>query len=128
MIHRRKERGHREREYYSDACRKRAYRARNKGKHDLSRIMQEASERFYLKLYQDVHRETWQDELEQLQKDRARRDDLLLGVLEDKSHLRASIAVLEEQLAEKDAEIVRLTTLLEGQAKRTPPKPPHSGE
>jgi hypothetical protein len=111
--------------YFSDACRQRACRTRNKGQHDLARIIREAHERFYLKLDQDVHRETWQDDLEEAhkrltayEKDHAHRDDLLLGVLEDQRHLREYIASLEEQLAEKEAEIIRLTMLLEGPSKK----------
>lgn len=115
----------REKMYFSDACRQRACRARNKGQHDLARIRREADERFYLKLYQDIHREAWQDELEEAQKrlavyekDHAHRDDLLLGILEDQKHLRAYIASLEKQLAEKEAEIIRLNMLLEGPSKK----------
>ena len=61
---RRKEKGHREREYCSDVCRKRASRARNKGKHVLDRILHETSERMWNAMYQDIHRESWQDDLE----------------------------------------------------------------
>ncbi len=51
----RKERGHREREYCSDACRQRANRARNKHKHNLDRIIKESDERIYNAIYQNVH-------------------------------------------------------------------------
>jgi septal ring factor EnvC (AmiA/AmiB activator) len=111
--------------YFSDACRQRASRARNKRRHDLARIMREADERFYLKLYQDFHKETWVDELKKAQariaeyeKRQRRRDDLLLGILEDQKHLRDYIDALEKQLAEKEAEIIRLNMLLEGPSKK----------
>ena len=121
----------REKMYYSDARRQRACRARNKGKHDIARIMRESDERFYLQLYQDFHRETWVDVLKEAQaciaqqkkrsaeyeKKEWKRDDLLLGVLEEQQHLREYIDVLEKQVAERDAEILRLNILLEGPKK-----------
>ena len=119
----------REKLYYSSTCRQRASRARNKDKHNIERIVRASTERFYLKVYQDVHRETWQDELEEAQKRLAayekdwinrgaEEDQFTLGVLADLSNLKKYIHILEDQLAEKEAEIVRLNTLLEGQAKR----------
>jgi len=119
----------REKLYYSPACRQRACRTRNKDKHNIERIVRESTERFYLKVHQDFHRETWQDELEEAQKriaayqkdwlDRgAERDEFTLGILADLSDLRKYVHVLEDQLADKEAEIVRLNTLLEDQAKK----------
>lgn len=117
----------REKLYFSGACRQRACRARNKDRHNLDRIMQAANERFYLEIYQDIHRETWGDELKEAQerlgayeKDKKRRDDLLLGLLEDQRHQEEYIAILEKQVAEKEAEIVRLTMLLESSSKKRP--------
>lgn len=126
FIPRRKERGHREREYYSDACRKRAWRARNKQKHDLDRIKREAEERMWNAIDQAVRRESWQDEL-------ALKDGMLdlMGKFQDMAEeklkraeldnqmLELEVTVLREQLAEKEAEIVRLTVLLEGSKKKS---------
>lgn len=119
----------REKIYSSDACRQRACRKRKKDRHDLARIMREADERFYLKLYQDIHRESWQDELELLrqqhaadEKEKARRDDFVSGILEDQALLREYITMLEKDLAEKEAEIVRLNMLLEGLKKKSRPR------
>jgi hypothetical protein len=117
-IPRRKEQGHREREYCSDRCRKRAWRARNKEKHNLERITREWKERFYNAVDQEIHRETWQDELE-------KQESLIHSLLLETKYLREMNNVqelvmqgLKEELAEKEAEIARLNTLLEYQAKR----------
>jgi hypothetical protein len=113
-----REKGHREREYCSDLCRQRAWRAMNKNKHNLDRIMKTASERRWNAIDQEIHRETWQDELETTNK-------LLKFMLEDLKLkeerieiLEKAIAFLEDRLTSKEAEIVRLNVLLESQAKR----------
>jgi hypothetical protein len=118
---RRKERGHREREYCSDLCRQQAWRARNKDKHNLDRMMRESQERFWTKVHQEIHRETWQDELEH-------DDKLIKGLLEDLQFLEAQnklqqlvIESLENKITENEAEIVYLKTLLEGQSKQRRP-------
>lgn len=113
-----REKGHREREYCNDLCRKRAWRAKNKDKHRLDRIIREAHERMWNAIEQGAHRETWQDELDTTNK-------LLTHMFEEQESLRIliqglkhEIAFLQDRLADKDAEITRLTVLLEGQAKR----------
>ena len=84
VIPRRKERGHREREYCSNKCRQAAYRLRHKEKHDLSRIEREMNERICNAVYQNIHRETWQDELEQMKQERDRVNRLLLDSLHER--------------------------------------------
>lgn len=124
-IPRRSERGHREREYCSDRCRQRAWRARHKDRHKRERIIQAAFERGWNAIEQDVHREGWQDERQTLRAEIKRleihRDINEFGddLLKFKADLcQAENAVLKSQLADKEAEIVRLTTLLEAQSKR----------
>src|SRR5690242_219702 len=63
-IPRRQKKGGREKEYCSDKCRQRACRQRNKVKHNLDRARREAEERMWSRIEQNVHRETWQDDLE----------------------------------------------------------------
>jgi hypothetical protein len=117
-IPRRKQKGGREKEYCCDNCRQRACRERNKDKHDLERIEREAQERFWTKIDQDIHRETWQDELKKQEEyiNSCHRYELFLH--EQNNILREYIKVLEEQLADKEAEIARLNILLESSTKR----------
>lgn len=125
IILRRKDRGHREREYYSDACRKRAYRKRNKWKHDLERHRREAEERRLIAIEQKVYREDWQNErawllnrIEQLQQQQSRvqfERDLAIAQVDV---WKLEIQFVREQVADKDAEIMRLTALLNAQRKR----------
>ena len=120
-----KEKGHREREYCSDVCRQRAWRQRNKWKHDLGRIIQASNERMWNAIDQHVHREHWQDELEQQEKLLELQDKRFIQIhklLEESEEenriLQAEIQWLKDQLAEKEAEIVRVATLLESQSNR----------
>ena len=122
-ILRRGEKGHREREYCSDRCRQRACRARNKSKHDLDRLQKEASARYWTMIHQDVHRETWQDELEAQEKRINEQSDLISDLIDEVNFYRdatenllTSIDFLNEQLAEKEVEIVRLSMLLDAQS------------
>ena len=115
---RRIEAGHRERQYCSDRCRQRACRARNKEKHNLNRIIHEASERLWSAVEQQVRRESWQDDLERKDKLLRQAHQELAYLEEQNSLLQQQIVFLENLLADKEAEIVRLNTLLEGQAKR----------
>lgn len=106
----------RQRLYYSNACRKKASRARNKERYTQERLEQEqreASIRYWSKIDQEIHRETWQDELKGWR-------NLYGWAEEDNRHLRDYIDVLENQLAERDAEILRLNILLEGSIKHKP--------
>jgi len=110
--------GHREREYCSDKCRQRACRQRNKGKHDLDRINREMSERIANAVYQNIHRESWQDELE-------RKESLIASLLQDLKYthnmneiLQIDNDLLREQLADQAEEITRLTLLLDAQSKK----------
>lgn len=118
VIPHRREKGHREREYCSDLCRKRAWRTRNKSKHRIDRIVQDAQERMWNKIDQDIHRETWQDDIEKLEKERGvmRQENNYLWRC--KEQLEQQLQFTQDLLADKEAEIVRLTVLLEGQAKR----------
>jgi hypothetical protein len=118
VILRQTEKGHREREYCSDACRQRACRARNKEKHALSRIRKEAEERMWNALDQTIHRESWQDELEQ-------QKQLIMHLLEEltfreeiNTALVQHVESLENRLAEKEGEIAYWKTVLERQSKK----------
>ncbi len=127
-IPRRREKGHREREYCSNICRQRAYRQRNRWKHNLDRIRKEAKERMWNALEQTSHRETWQDELEQSEKQREQSEkqlekqhDWIEYLTNFNEQLQWEEIKLRNRLADKEAEIVRLTILLEGQAKKKRP-------
>ena len=113
---RRKERGHREREYCSDTCRQRASRQRNKDKHDLARIWQQAEERMANSIAQDIQREGWQDERHLLQTalDLANHQQALLEC--ENAMLRTQLDFLEQ-----DYEMVqtKITLLREGIANQT---------
>jgi hypothetical protein len=122
-IPRRKKKGGREKEYCCDAHRQQACRARNKDKHDLDRIRREADERFWNKIYQDVHRENWQDRLEEQDKYISQSHKYEIFLQEQNNVLREYIKTLEKQLADKEAEIVRLTVLLEGPKRKRPSLP-----
>ena len=126
-IPRRQKRGGREKEYCCDAHQQQACRARNKGEHDLERIKKEADERLWNKAYQDVHRETWQNELEEKESYigllttyqkllQVRNEELQI----QNNMLREYVDILEGKLADRKAEIVRLNVLLEGPKKRRP--------
>jgi hypothetical protein len=117
-IQRRKEKGHREREYCSDACRQRANRERNKHKRTAEQSMEEAMIRIYDASYQEIHHETWQDDVE-------RQERLIHGLLDENIFLHevrdTLLGIIDRQeatLAEKDAEIVRLTFLLDAQSQK----------
>jgi hypothetical protein len=117
----RKERGHRERDYCSDVCRQRAWRKRSKPERDLERARTEALRRMWDATEQHIHHETWQDDL-------ASNEKLIKLLLDEIAELRRHSAILlrcieslENDVADKEAEIVRLTILLETQAKRKRP-------
>lgn len=119
-IVRRKERGGREREYCCDKCRQQAYRERHKRKLSMRRAIHESSIRMIDKIDQEIRRESWQDDLE-------RKDQIIQGLLKDLDYnndlykLQESIIDgLEHRLANAEAEIVRLNTLLDSQSKRHP--------
>jgi hypothetical protein len=116
-ILRQKERSRREREYCSDKCRQKAYRERKKKTFDSERFKRKADE-FFARSYVP-------DEFSYL--------GMLLGEIEEKDRLIASLKLeldeLEERYklelegwqageGEKEAEIARLTTLLESQARK----------
>lgn len=115
----------REKRYYSAACRQRACRARNKVIHDTERIIQAALERQWNAIEQDVRRENWQDDLA-YRDEHIERQGLTIAKLEwerDAADLKVKLVeeentFLKNQLADKEAEIVRLKTLLEFQGKR----------
>ena len=67
---------------------------------------------------QQVCRESWQDDLERKDKLLRQAHQELAYLEEQNSLLQQQIVFLENLLADKEAEIVRLNTLLEGQAKR----------
>jgi hypothetical protein len=128
-----KERGHREREYCSDRCRQRACRERNKGKHDLDRIRREAQERWWLSIEQSVRPDMRQIELD-LKNKMLEMQNMFLNSADTRiEHIellnriqQMEIADLKDQLAEKEAEIVRLNILLEAQTKKK--RPPGDGK
>jgi chromosome segregation ATPase len=107
-----RKKGYREREYCSDVCRQRASRKRNKWKHDLDRIQREANERHWNALDQSIHRETWQDELKRLDELNSLYGKRIQDLISRNNALERYIESLEEQLADKEAEIVRLNVLL----------------
>lgn len=117
--------GHREREYYSDACRKRAWRRRNKWKHDLQRLWREAEERLAISVEQDVYRESWQDDLKRKDetldslRKQLKREHWEADLLEVQNNaLQLELELLRERLADREAEIVRLQVLLEASSKK----------
>lgn len=116
----------RERIYYSPACRQRASRARNKDTHDRERIMQAAFERQWNAIEQDVRRESWQDALAFQEHLVIRREKEIKALELELEMAKLKTALLEEEmklikddLAEKDAEIIRLTTLLNAPSRKT---------
>ncbi len=115
----------RERRYYSDACRQRASRARNEGKHDRECIMQAAFEREWNAIEQNVHREYWQDELkwkgqviDRREKEIAHLEWKIEATEVQRTIYEEEVKLLKFQLAEREAEIVRLTILLDATSKR----------
>jgi hypothetical protein len=115
----------REKRYYSPACRQRASRARNKGKHDRQRIMQAAFEREWNAIEQNVYRETWQDSLAYYKGLVAKRDIDIKELEWERDAANLKAAITEEQikflkmdLADKEAEIVRLSILLDQSSKK----------
>ncbi len=122
---RRQERGHREREYCSDKCRQAAWRAKHKDWHKLKRILDASFERQCNAIEQNVHRESWQDDLELRDKLIEWKEKEIEGIkweldaaILHKTLLQEEVKILKDQLADKETEIVRLQTLLNGQANR----------
>jgi hypothetical protein len=114
----RKERGHRDREYCSNACRQRAFYQRNKERHRMDKIVASAKERMYNAVFQEVFREKWQDELLSQQK---YIDVLLADIarLETKVYLlTCEVGELYEQVATKSGEVAFLQKLLDDKAKK----------
>jgi hypothetical protein len=124
--------GHREREYCSDRCRKRASRIRQKEDQEFERL----TEGMYALLPdQQVRRDEWRFErprllqackLLQLECNVAQAEARLLRsrleqaeeeILLLRSLLSTAEHTTDEELANAQAEIVRLTTLLEGSSK-----------
>ena len=76
------------------------------------------SERIANAVYQNIHRESWQDELE-------RKESLIASLLQDLKYthnmneiLQIDNDLLREQLADQAEEITRLTLLLDAQSKK----------
>jgi len=86
----------------------------------MRRALHEHSIRTIDKWDQEIHHESWQDELES----RQRTIEILLDDLSfhDKTidDLRFHVGVLESHLADAKAEIVRLNALLDSQSKKHP--------
>lgn len=127
VILRRKEKGHREREYCSDACRQRACRERNRSKRTIEQIKKRSEELWLEKIEQEFHREIWQDELQlneqyikKLEADNQALEVELAFHREVTECERVQNRRLQDLLAEKEAEIARLTFLLEHPSKRKP--------
>jgi hypothetical protein len=123
----------REREYCSDRCRQRAYRANKKQTQEIERLV----EGIYGPPDPQARRDEWRFERSRLlqackvlqsERDLAQAEaDLLqnrLAMAEEeiislRSLVELTEKVTQDQLADKEAEIVRLNVLLEGQSKRT---------
>lgn len=125
VLPRKEEKGHREREYCSSACRRRAYRKRNRWRYNLTRARQEARVRMINSIDQDIHRETWQDELERANKRLEQQEEEIAYLQNENDYLQLQLQMrddwidaLTNQIAEKEAEIVRLIMLLDQQSKR----------
>ena len=107
--------GHREREYCSDRCRQSAYRANKKQIQERERIIQDI---YGLPPDPQARRDEW----------RSKRPRLLQAckLIESERNvaqaeaqvLKDHLQMLQSLLADKEAEIVRLQMLLEGQSKR----------
>ena len=121
----RRERGHREREYCSERCRQRACRERNAARRERDQLKRKADERAWNELQRELDcigypPRAWQVELwlkdvqlEQMKKRIQGQDELIEMLKESRSD-----AWLWNLLAEKEAEIVRLQTLLESTARK----------
>lgn len=90
--------------------------------------MKDAFERQWNAIAQDVHRESWQDDLEHKEKQVTLLLDMLTKARNEHEYLEVYNNVLEleiqslkDRLADKEAEIVRLMILLENQAKKKRP-------
>ncbi|GCE32194.1 hypothetical protein KDA_76780 [Dictyobacter alpinus] len=132
VIARRKGHGGREREYCSDRCRQQACRARHKDDRTAEKRQQRIDEIIYTTVFQDVHKTTWQVELELqawLITNQQEQIEKLTEQLDATHHEidifklelgieRSQQSRLKDHLADKEAEIVRLTALLDFQSRR----------
>ena len=72
-----KRKGGRERDYCSNRCRQRAYRARNKVRLSIRTSVHRGTARVFAAAQQEVMRESWQEDLARMQEDLVRKDDLI---------------------------------------------------
>ncbi|GHO67953.1 hypothetical protein KSC_068450 [Ktedonobacter sp. SOSP1-52] len=115
--------GHREREYCSDACRQRASRKRKKQEAEIARLI--AGEYFLPTSDPHATRDRWLSEratllhhCKELEAQRNMAEAEAAYLKSANALLEESMRTLESVLADKEAEITRLTILLESQSKR----------
>lgn len=107
VILREKKKARREREYCSNKCRQKAYRERSKRKQEREQIIGPLPEgSIYLSLLED---EKLKREILILQLETAEFGEQIY---------KRQIEIMQEKEAEREAEIIRLTKLLESQARR----------
>ncbi|EFH82195.1 hypothetical protein Krac_2982 [Ktedonobacter racemifer DSM 44963] len=108
--------GHREREYCSDKCRQRAHRKRKKQEAEIARLI--AGEYFLPASDPHASRDRWLSERATLLQQCKLLEVQRNAAEAEATYLKGRNAMLEEHLADQEAEIARLNTLLESQSKR----------